>query len=246
MHKEDKNYDKSNSASAVSCGKTDFTQDYGGGYKNSLKIVPSSLRRIGEGYGAYVICDNVPNNAVIFSFGIGEDTQFEEGMMRLYPDCTVYAFDPTPRSIEYVKPLNENKQFLFLPVGLSDKNETETFYMPMNEAYVSCSVVMHEDVGRAELQVEMKELSTLMAHFKVEHIDLLKMDIEGSEFKVLPQIFSRKIYPSQICVEFHERYFKNPKKVFKTALNLLKKNNYHLVYVSENKEEFTFVKNYTD
>lgn len=134
-----------------------------GEYKSFLKInISDSLRKIGTGYGSYTISGNLPPAPVVFSFGVGEDIQFETGILHEHPDAKIFAFDPTPRSIAFMKFQNTGR-IAFLPFGLSDKNETEMFYMPMNEEYVSCSVIKHEGVGQKEIPVEMRTLATLMA-----------------------------------------------------------------------------------
>ena len=39
---------------------------------------------------------------IVYSFGLGEDIQFEKDVSERH-DCVVYAFDPTPKSLNYVK-----------------------------------------------------------------------------------------------------------------------------------------------
>ena len=42
----------------------------------------------------------------------------------------------------------------------------------------------------------------LMAQESHHHIDLLKLDIEGAEVKVLNNMLDSEIYPRYLCVEF--------------------------------------------
>lgn len=46
-----------------------------------------------------------------------------------------------------------------------------------------------------------------MAELNVEAIDVLKMDVEVSEYGVLKNIMHERILPMQICVEFHNSFF---------------------------------------
>ncbi len=213
-----------------------------GGYKSFLKInINTSLKRIGTGYGSYTLADNLQEAPVVFSFGVGEDIQFEKGIIENYPAAKVFAFDPTPKSIDFINKENNDK-IHFYPIGLSDKNETEIFYMPVNEDFVSCSVIKHEGVGRKEISVEMRTLKSLMELCNVDHIDILKMDIEGSEFKVIPDILSCGIKCKQLLVELHERFLEQPKKAFYDIMNTITSAGYELAYVSGSAEEFSFIR----
>ena len=87
------------------------------------------LQTVGSEYGGFNILDiNTIKN--VFSFGIGEDLSFSKGIIELYPSCNVYAFDPTPKSINYVRKdeLYHNSRFHFYGIGLSDKNKWSKFF----------------------------------------------------------------------------------------------------------------------
>lgn len=198
----------------------------------------------GEGYSSYAIVGELPENAVVFSFGIGDNIQFEEKLLEKYKDCVMYAFDPTPKAEKYAEKLNKFKNFHFEMIGLSDRDGYQTFYMPKNDHHISCSTVAHSGVGGAgrEISVPMKRLSSLMEGFDIRHIDLLKMDIEGTEFVVIPDFIKSGIYPDQICVELHERFFRNPLRILKQFIHTLENNGYKIVYISKEQEEFTFLR----
>ncbi len=191
----------------------------------------------------YGIYDNVPEKAIVFTFGIGDDVAFEEEFMTAYEDSSMYAFDPTPRAAEYVRHLAEDKRFHFFPIGLSDYDGETTFYMPHNQ-FISCSTIKRDDIGGDgyEIQVPMKCLRTLMEDTNVNKIDILKMDIEGEEFRVIPNIFENGIFPTQILVEIHERFFDESLFKLKALLRTLEVNGYSMIYMSDSSEEFTFVK----
>lgn len=205
---------------------------------------PQRFDDCGGGYSSYVIVGELPENAVIFSFGIGDNVQFEEKVLKKHKDCIMYAFDPTPKAEKYAEKLRKFENFHFEMIGLSDRDGYQTFYMPKNDHHISCSTVAHSGVGGAgrEISVPMKKLSSLMADFGISHIDLLKMDIEGTEFAVIPDFIKNGIYPDQICVELHERFFKNPLRVLRQFIRLLEDNGYKIVYISRGQEEFTFLR----
>jgi hypothetical protein len=53
-------------------------------------------------------------------------------------------------------------------------------------------------------EVRCLDLATLMKQNGHEHLDLLKVDIEGAEYGVIDQILDRGIPVRQILVEFHD------------------------------------------
>ena len=46
-----------------------------------------------------------------------------------------------------------------------------------------------------------------MNEFGLNHIDVIRMDIEGAEYEVLENILNNRISVDQILSEFHDRYF---------------------------------------
>lgn len=173
----------------------------------------------GTEYGGFYLPKDLSiQNFIIYSFGIGEDLSFSEAMIDR--GGTVYAFDPTPKSIKYVKEhkLFENTNFHFLPYGLSDKNGKEKFNLPIRSEWVSGSVISHQYVNdKNVIEVEMRTIRTIMKELNHSHIDILKLDIEGSEFKVMNNIWDPSldtINLDYICLETHERFFVSHEKEY--------------------------------
>jgi FkbM family methyltransferase len=49
--------------------------------------------------------------------------------------------------------------------------------------------------------VEVDSIKNIMMELNHHHIDLLKLDIEGSEIKVLEQMINDNIFPKYLCIE---------------------------------------------
>ena len=138
-------------------------------------------------------------------------------------DVNIYAFDPTPKSKKYVEshPLYASNRFHFEYIGLSDVDEYVKFYLPENESYVSGSAFSHKGSAKVPIEVSMKCLDTISKELGHDHIDILKMDIEGSEFKVVDGLNKVNIPIGQICLEVHNRFFENGKELLKKIDNCL-------------------------
>jgi len=72
-----------------------------------------------------------------------------------------------------------------------------------------------------------------MSDFKLDHIDILKLDIEGAALEVIQRMFNDRIYPDQILVEVDEMHFPSFKSKFRARqlFRLLKKHEYSLLCI---------------
>jgi FkbM family methyltransferase len=197
----------------------------------------------GNNYGGFYICPNSINeNSIIYSFGVGEDISFDLQLIKTF-NCTVYAFDPTPKSIKWVELINAPVNFQFTPIGIDDKSDFVEFLLPLNDNNVSGSIIHQSNVDfNKKIIVEMKALNDIIQIYNHKKIDILKMDIEGSEYKVLNNILETDVEINQILIEIHERFFLDGKEKTKKLITLLNKHSYKLFAVSDTKEELSFIK----
>src|SRR5690606_33598079 len=198
---------------------------------------------VGNDYGGFYINPELLNNtSIVYSIGIGEDTSFDEAMMQQF-GCKDIAFNPTPKSIKYVEHKKLGSLFHFTPWGIGAKTETTTFYLPQNESNVSGSIVIQKNVSETKaIDVQLKHINDLTTHFNHSHIDVLKLDIEGAEYQVLPTLFESGIQFDQLLLEFHERLFPNGKEMTKNMIDLASQYGYELFAYSPTQEEVSFIR----
>jgi FkbM family methyltransferase len=140
-------------------------------------------------------------NAIVYSFGIGEDVSFDTAVINNH-NCHVFGFDPTPKSINWVKKQELSEKFHFHEFGISSKSG---FYLPKNPEYVSGSLNTQKNVDLTnKISVIMKSIENIMKELGHKHIDVLKMDIESAEYDVIENILNAKISITQILIEFHD------------------------------------------
>lgn len=196
----------------------------------------------GNTYGGFYLCPEfVDENSVIYSFGIGEDISFDNTIIKNH-NCSVFGFDPTPKSINWVKNQKVSDKFHFYEFGISDKNEAIEFYLPKNPEHVSGSIIIQKNIDvTKKINVEMKSLRHIMNELGHQHIDVLKMDIEGSEYDVIENILESKISITQILIEFHDRFFENGNRKSKEIVKKMDRNGYKIFAISDSFEEISFI-----
>ena len=72
-------------------------------------------------------------------------------------------------------------------------------------------------------------------------IDVIKMDIEGSEYAVLEEILASEIKVDQLLIEFHDRLFDQENYKSKKIVKKMNENGYEVFASSSTYEEVSFI-----
>ena len=197
----------------------------------------------GNNYGGFYVCpDNLNSSSIIYSFGIGEDVSFDTSIIGEFK-CEVFGFDPTPKSINWVHSQNLPSKFHFHQYGIDNKTRLVNFYLPKNPEFVSGSVLENLNIDTdTTIQVQMRTLEEIAGSLGHKKIDVLKMDIEGSEFKIPDSILNSELQINQILIEFHDRFFSDGKVMRKNAENILRSNGFEIFAISNSLEEVSFIR----
>jgi len=197
----------------------------------------------GNTYGGFFVCPELLNkNSIVYSFGIGEDISFDLSIINNH-DCKVFGFDPTPKSIDWVNKQTLPSKFTFFEYGINSKSGLVDFYLPRNPSHVSGSYIIQSNVNLIEkIVVKMKSLNDIISELGHDHIDLLKLDIEGAEYDVIKNILTSNISIGQILIEFHQGLVMKGKQKTLQAVKLLRNSGYEIFAISDSFEEFSFVK----
>ena len=215
-----------------------------GQFGHLKKTIKVNKKWYGNDYGGFFICPDLLNeNSIIYSLGIGEDISFDIAVIENH-NCSVFGFDPTPKSIKWVKKKqNLPSKFLFYEFGIADSSGMVDFYLPVNEEHVSGSYIKQSNVNEKQrVIVEMKSWTDITTALGHTQIDVLKMDIEGAEYKVLDSILESDVALKQILIEFHDRMFDEGIMKTKNAVKKMKDHGYEIFGVSDTFEEISFIK----
>jgi FkbM family methyltransferase len=192
---------------------------------------------LGFGDGAWEVPEeSLSNNPLCYCFGVGLDISFDMALAER--GAQVYAFDPTPGSIEFMKQSTYDRNRIhFYPIGVWEENAALRFYAPMNRAHANFSA-KNIHATREFFIANCKTLKTIMEELGHKRIDILKLDIEGSWFEVLRNIVSDRVDVGVICVEFDTPV--NVVKATKT-IRMLDKAGFELI--SKRRDNFLFLRN---
>lgn len=148
---------------------------------------------LGSDYGGWTVpTDLIDSSWVCLCAGAGIDVTFDLALAERF-GATVITIDPTDEAREHVARADAEGRLRFVHAALwSGDGELELF-VAADPAHRTLSSDDLQRTGRS-LTVPARGLATF------GRIDLLKLDIEGAEYEVLPHL------PSDVrvlCVEMH-------------------------------------------
>lgn len=204
----------------IACPRERLGSEYGGWYVDPTRLTPSST---------------------VYSFGVGEDISFDLEMIGRF-SLHVHAFDPTPQSISWVRRQELDQRFHLHEYGIAATDGSATFLTPPVAGYVSHSAVAHWKPRHGTTQLPVRSLSTIARELGHREIEVLKMDIEGSEYEVIDQLGHLDLDVRQILVEFHHRFPGIGPDQTKRAIRQLSQAGYKIFAISDTGEEYSFVR----
>jgi len=213
-------------------------------------------------YGAWWICEEETRTSgkqLLLSFGSGCDSTFEWDFASKFPEAEVHVFDPTIDEGKFLKcsdssfdivtgqqnntrpTITKTDRATFWPIGLSDVSRVAHFFKSENPKIGSRTELdgvkgYHSD----SLAGLLLDLQTVWKMIRVDRQPILKMDIEGSELKVIPgwcndDGFVTEFRPKEILIEFHHRLVDGSADMVKESIDCLNSLGYTLVH--DNKDE---------
>ena len=190
----------------------------------------------------WVVDESLLNReSVIYSVGVGSNIDFDIELINSF-GATVHAFDPTPRSIEWVKSQKLPKHFIFHPFGLSAENGHMDFFPPSKASSTHFSPIDRYGDTNNIVRAPVKDIDTIASELNHKEIDLLKMDIEGAEYEVIEALPKNRVAINQILIEFHHMYKGIPISKTVDAISTLSNLGFELFNISQRTYEFSFRK----
>jgi FkbM family methyltransferase len=193
--------------------------------------------------GWRVVPDQLNRDSIVYSFGIGNDASFDLALIERF-GLQVHGFDPTPESMAWVKEQNLPPQFIFHPLGLAAHDGVIRLYPPRRPGKVNFSQERLEYVtaNHEPIEAAVARLPTIMRQLGHTQVDVLKIDIEGSEFEAVPDFLASGCSIGQLLVEVHYHY---PTRSLADGVDLIQRitaSGLRCFHVSPRGLEFGFVR----
>lgn len=197
---------------------------------------------VGNDNASWWVCPNgLSADSVVYSFGVGTDISFDLEMIRRF-GMTVHAFDPTPRSIAWIRSQRPLERFIFHDYGIGGQDGKAAFYPPNSDCFVSYSVFSRGSVTSPVVEAPICRLCTIVKALGHTKIDVLKMDIEGAEYEVVSDLLTSRVPIQQLLVEFHHRWKDVGLDRTRNAIRNLNQAGFRIFRVSASGEEYSFLR----
>jgi FkbM family methyltransferase len=145
------------------------------------------------------------NESVVFDVG-GFTGNFSADVVKRY-DCNVYIFEPISAHYQsIVERFKGNSKVRAFNFGLSDKSSSAT--ISVNGA--GSSVHISGEVGEI---IQLVDVCEFIARENIQKIDLMTVNIEGSEYELLPRILDSGLMEKIGTIQIQFHLFDEPRYV---------------------------------
>jgi FkbM family methyltransferase len=170
--------------------------------RTPLSPVPG-LVHLGSSYGGWIMPGGlIDSDWVCYCVGAGGDITFDLDLIRRY-GVTVRAVEPVERYVEAARELAAGVSGLSVhraAITLADGPLRMGVTHDLQSESVS-SAGLYE--ARRFVELPGRTLPSLMAELGDPRIDLLKLDIEGAEYEVVPQLDLRGLGVKVFAIQLH-------------------------------------------
>ncbi|MBL9091691.1 MAG: FkbM family methyltransferase [Planctomycetaceae bacterium] len=175
----------------------------------SRGIVPEiriSTWTAGARSGMWTIAtESLAADGVVLSFGVGDNLAWELALIERF-GVAVHAFDPTPASVAWAAKQQLPAGLRFHAIGLAGHDGELTFTLPARGSRFNFRPQDSGDSAVGGVKAPVRRLSTHLEHLGLDRVEILKLDIEGGEYASLDEVYSGRIAPRQLLLEFHHHF----------------------------------------
>ena len=189
--------------------------------------------------------DYIEESSIVYSLGVGDSIEFDNEIIKAH-GCQVYAFDPTPFSVNWISDQKTSSKLFFHPWAISDFDGEMRMIQRENKKGKKSDVMWTEISPNSNydnsIEVSVFSIPSIMKKLNHASISLIKIDIEGTEYQVIDHMIENEIFPKQILVEYHHRFKDKNKKMTQRSLANLRNKGYEIFSISETGREIGLIR----
>lgn len=158
---------------------------------------------VGTEYGGWLIpVDLVTPEWTCWCVGAGGDISFDLAL--LDRGATVRSFEPAPAYVEHAREQAAGRErFTAQQVAIAAQDGPIRLQVTHHEGSESVSSADLYDTAGSYIEVPGRTLASLKDELGDSRIDLLKLDIEGAEYDVMPTVDLRALGVSVFSTQLH-------------------------------------------
>lgn len=177
----------------------------------------------------------------MYSFGVGNDISFDLAVIQRFGSA-VHGFDPSPPVAEWIGTQDLPVNYTFHRYGLAATDGEIAFFAPSPRSGTFSTTNQHQHVSDVEVKLPVRTLATTVSSLGSSCIDILKIDVEGTEYELISQIINCPVPIGQLLVEFHHRAGVGSLDATVRSVQQLRAAGFQLFHVSETSSEFSFLR----
>jgi FkbM family methyltransferase len=165
---------------------------------------------------------------------------------KMYPDSTIYVFEPDPDCYEVlIKNTEQHDNIHCYNIGLFNENKIEKLNRNRFGSSGN-SIYLKDGITSNSIDVTLRKTSEIFNELKLFNSNILKIDTEGCEIPILKDILLLNIDFELIYIEYHcdEDRFEIEKLLYPKYrlinVNIMYKNIGELTYVNDNIERVDY------
>jgi len=198
-------------------------------YRAQRDVTPlKNLVYIGSANHGYTIPANyLSQSSVCYCVGAGTDISLDTELAAKF-NANVFIFDPMPYALDHFNGLvsytNAGKRFTadnkeqgyaytisaeglsaitYCATGIWDEKKAVKFYVPSRDNYAGHSITNLQNTADY-IEAPVDKLANIMRELGHQQLDLLKLEIEGSEYTVINDVLADNLDIKILLVEFDE------------------------------------------
>lgn len=183
-----------------------------------IKVVKNTLGPFRENFFDDVYLSKVPKDnlnkpgAIIIDIGANIG-YFSLSFLSRYPEAKIYAYEPHPYCFEQLKKYREEFPQFDLQIykkAVGEKAGNLVLYASKLDGFATMSSIFEGDNKKERFEIESITLEHIIEDKGLDHIDLIKLDCEGSEYPIIYSASDQVLDKIEsFCIETHRGKLEN-------------------------------------